>query len=114
MQSLNGELTVNEAGLYKLLEVCEIQLKQLNCLLNYLQISDNLCPGVIVQGEDTFRVDWIPYPSAKISPVTKVDYDKSSNFHSRAPVCEGSTDFVDLDLTGKPQCMSICLSNRVL
>ncbi len=66
----------------------------------FRQVSDSQCPGVIVEGESDYAIDWVPRPSIALSPDTKVTYDGYNGSFIRAPVCEGSDDFVDLDVTG--------------
>lgn len=48
----------------------------------------------------TYKVDWIPRPSAKLSPLTEATYAAHNGSHILQPICEGMNGHVDLDLTG--------------
>ncbi|KAI0727871.1 hypothetical protein C8Q72DRAFT_876158 [Fomitopsis betulina] len=85
VSSANGELLVSEKGTYELVE-----------------ISDSQCPGSVVPGEVTYRVDHVPRPSAKLSPEIQSTYEPYNGSHILPPICEGAHDHVDLDLTGRP------------
>ncbi|KAH9920261.1 uncharacterized protein BXZ73DRAFT_91987 [Epithele typhae] len=60
--------------------------------LNTLQVSDSQCPGTVVQGDETYVVDHVPRPSAKLSSDVEAAYESFN----------GVSDHVDLDLTGRP------------
>ncbi|KAI9068689.1 hypothetical protein FKP32DRAFT_1587461 [Trametes sanguinea] len=85
LKSPNDELRVGAKGTYELLEV-----------------SDSQCPGSVVQGEATYIVDHVPRPSAKLSSDVQAVYERFNGSHILAPICEGLSDHVDLDLTGRP------------
>ena len=84
LKSLNDELRVNAKGTYELLEV-----------------SDSQCPGTVVKGDSTYRVDHVPRPVAKLSADVQAAYESFNGSHILPPICEGTNDHVDLDLTGK-------------
>ncbi|KAI0639968.1 hypothetical protein C8Q77DRAFT_1043739 [Trametes polyzona] len=85
LRSPNDELQVNAKGTYELLEV-----------------SDSQCPGTVVEGETTYRVDHVPRPSAKLSSDVQATYERFNGSHILPPICESLSDHVDLDLTGRP------------
>ena len=64
------------------------------------QVSDSQCPGVVLGDGSTYKVDWIPRPSAKLSPLTEATYVAHNGSHILQPICEGMNGHVDLDLTG--------------
>jgi nucleoporin POM152 len=61
---------------------------------------DSQCPGSVIVEESTFQVDWVPRPSAKLAPETEATYTAHNRSHILPPICEGTDDHVDLDLTG--------------
>ncbi|KAF8167598.1 hypothetical protein B0H34DRAFT_682476 [Crassisporium funariophilum] len=65
-------------------------------------ITDAQCPGAVLENASTYRVDWIPRPSAKLSSTTDATYEARNGSHILRPICEGVNDHVDLDLTGRP------------
>ncbi|PPQ99547.1 hypothetical protein CVT24_005335 [Panaeolus cyanescens] len=81
----NGHLSVAEQGVYELVE-----------------ISDNQCPGQIVQDASTYTVEWISRPVAKLAPSTNAVYEPHNGSYILPPICEGMNDHVDLELTGRP------------
>ncbi|KAI0828950.1 hypothetical protein BC628DRAFT_1533561 [Trametes gibbosa] len=85
LRSPNDELQVNAKGTYEL-----------------LQVTDSQCPGSVVEGEATYRVDHIPRPSAKLSSDVQAAYERFNGSHILQPICESLSDHVDLDLTGRP------------
>ncbi|KAI0756262.1 hypothetical protein C8Q80DRAFT_1092612 [Daedaleopsis nitida] len=85
LRSLNDELRVKAKGTYELVEV-----------------SDSQCPGTVISGEDTYRVDHVPRPSAKLSSDVQSTYERFNGSHILPAICEGMNDHVDLDLTGRP------------
>ncbi|KLO20595.1 hypothetical protein SCHPADRAFT_863370 [Schizopora paradoxa] len=85
IHSPNDHLSIDKKGVYKLLEV-----------------SDSQCPGVVDEEASEYTVDWIPRPSITLSQDSVVTYDGYNGSFIRAPICEGSDDFVDLDMTGRP------------
>ncbi|TFY82279.1 hypothetical protein EWM64_g1741 [Hericium alpestre] len=81
----NDNIRVKEKGTYEIIDVTDAQ-----------------CPGTVVVNESTYEVDWVPRPSAQISPNiegTLVPYNGSFIL---PPICEGQSSHVDLDLTGRP------------
>ncbi|KAL1951146.1 hypothetical protein VTO73DRAFT_295 [Trametes versicolor] len=85
LRSPNDELRVNGKGTYELLEV-----------------SDSQCPGTVVSGESTYRVDHVARPLAKLSSDVQATYERFNGSHILPPICESLSDHVDLDLTGRP------------
>ncbi|KAI0660622.1 hypothetical protein C8Q70DRAFT_976905 [Cubamyces menziesii] len=85
LRSPNDELRVNAKGTYELLAV-----------------TDSQCPGTVVEGETTYRVDHVPRPSAKLSSDVQAVYERFNGSHILPAICEGLNDHVDLDLTGRP------------
>ncbi|KDR85486.1 hypothetical protein GALMADRAFT_84345 [Galerina marginata CBS 339.88] len=81
----NSNLQVTEKGVY------EIQA-----------VADSQCPGTVAADASTYIVDWIPRPSAKLSPSTPAIYETHNGSHILRPICEGVNDHVDLELTGRP------------
>ncbi|KAG6817953.1 hypothetical protein H0H87_012421 [Tephrocybe sp. NHM501043] len=81
----NDNLIVTERGTYEILD-----------------ISDSHCPGSVISDASTFDVNWVPRPSAKLSPQIKSIYEPHNSSHILPPVCEGTADHVDLDLKGRP------------
>ncbi|KAG6910514.1 hypothetical protein DXG01_009933 [Tephrocybe rancida] len=65
-----------------------------------LDITDSHCPGSVITEASTFEVNWVPRPSAKLSSQTKSIYEPHNSSHILPPVCEGTPDYVDLDLKG--------------
>jgi nucleoporin POM152 len=61
---------------------------------------DSQCPGSVIVDESTYRVEWVPRPSAKLAPETVATYISHNRSHILPPICEGLDDHVDLDLTG--------------
>ncbi|KAG5722295.1 putative nucleoporin [Termitomyces sp. T112] len=81
----NEELLVTQKGTFEILD-----------------IADSRCPGMVITEASTFEVNWVPRPSAKLSLETKSRYEPHNSSHILPPVCEGTADYVDLDLTGRP------------
>ncbi|KAI0347722.1 hypothetical protein BDW22DRAFT_1384582 [Trametopsis cervina] len=81
----NDELRVTEKGLYEITEV-----------------SDSQCPGSVFEDSADYLVDWVPRPIAKLSPETVATFEPYNTSHILPPICEGNSDHVDLDLTGRP------------
>ncbi|KAF7320467.1 hypothetical protein MKEN_00831600 [Mycena kentingensis (nom. inval.)] len=86
LHSANDQLQVTDAGLYRILEV-----------------SDAQCPGTVSPDAATYRVDWTPRPSAKLSAETAAaaTYEAYNRSYILAPICENEPSHVELDLTGK-------------
>ncbi|KAJ7631073.1 hypothetical protein FB45DRAFT_979222 [Roridomyces roridus] len=87
LNSANDAISVVNDGLYQILEV-----------------SDSQCPGFVVAEASTFRVHWIPRPSAKLSAETAAaaKYEAYNGSHILEPICENMDAHIDLDLTGRP------------
>ncbi|THH13470.1 hypothetical protein EW146_g6752 [Bondarzewia mesenterica] len=80
----NDNLRVNEKGLYEIIEV-----------------TDSQCPGTIFADASTYKVEWVPRPSARLSQETKTLHEAFNGSFILPPICEGQSDHVDLDLTGR-------------
>ncbi|KAJ5288478.1 Nucleoporin [Penicillium angulare] len=78
----NSILTVDQEGLYELIEV-----------------YDSSCPGYVDQAAKEFEVTWIPRPQ-----VTAVDGSPlgSTNSYVKPEVCQGDDDSLELRLSGNP------------
>ncbi|KAI0308121.1 hypothetical protein B0F90DRAFT_1807411 [Multifurca ochricompacta] len=85
LESPNGHLRVKDKGLYEILEV-----------------SDSQCPGTVIAQESSYEVDWVPRPSATISPDTEAIYEPYNGTYILPAICEGTNAHVDFDLTGRP------------
>lgn len=85
LHSPNDNLKVTEKGTYEI-----------------IGIDDILCPGTVLADAATYQVDWIPQPSAKLSPSTVAQHDSYNGSYILPSICEGVSDHVDLDLTGRP------------
>ncbi|KAJ7925924.1 hypothetical protein B0H13DRAFT_1973892 [Mycena leptocephala] len=87
LNTANDYLHVVDAGVYQILDV-----------------TDSQCPGFVVAEASTFRVDWIPRPSAKLSADTAAaaTYEAYNGSHILSPICENMDAHIDLDLTGRP------------
>ena|ERR1700722_2190397 len=87
VSSPNGHLEATEPGLYEISSVMDAQ-----------------CPGTINPEGAIYRVDWVPRPSARLSPSSEATYERHNRSHVLSPVCEGIDDHVDLELTGDLIC----------
>ncbi|KAF7347718.1 hypothetical protein MVEN_01529000 [Mycena venus] len=87
LNTANDFIHVTDAGVYEILDV-----------------ADSQCPGFVVAEASTFRVDWIPRPSAKLSADTAAaaTYEAYNGSHILSPICENMDAHIDLDLTGRP------------
>ncbi|KAF7784114.1 hypothetical protein Agabi119p4_279 [Agaricus bisporus var. burnettii] len=85
LHSPNDNLRVADKGTYEL-----------------IGIGDSLCPGNIISDAATYEVDWIPRPSAQLSPSIVAIHDPHNGSYILSPICEGVSGHVDLDLTGRP------------
>ncbi|KAJ7446510.1 hypothetical protein B0H11DRAFT_1879516 [Mycena galericulata] len=87
LNTANDYLHVVDAGVYQILDV-----------------TDSQCPGFVVAEASTFRVDWVPRPSAKLSADTAAaaTYEAYNGSHILSPICENMDAHIDLDLTGRP------------
>ncbi|EIW87006.1 hypothetical protein CONPUDRAFT_44325 [Coniophora puteana RWD-64-598 SS2] len=84
LTSPNDHLPVLQKGTYEL-----------------VYVQDAQCPGVVVEGQDTYDVDWVPRPSARLAPETKATYEAFNRSQILDPICQGRDDHVDLELTGR-------------
>lgn len=85
LSSPNDYLRVRGKGTYELVEVNDMQ-----------------CPGAVVPGENTYEVDWVPRPSAKLDLHMSVVFEPYNRSHILPPICQGRDDYVDLELSGRP------------
>ncbi|KAH7930605.1 hypothetical protein BV22DRAFT_1191200 [Leucogyrophana mollusca] len=85
VRSPNDHIHVKEKGLYEIIDV-----------------ADSQCPGSVLTGENTYAVEWVPRPSARLSPETPATFESYNRSHILAPICRGHDDHVDLELTGRP------------
>lgn len=85
LYSANDNLRVADKGTYEI-----------------IGIDDALCPGSIISKQATYHVDWIPRPSAKLSSSTIAYFHSYNGSYILPSICEGASDYVDLDLTGRP------------
>lgn len=81
----NDQLVVRESGLYEIVSV-----------------ADSQCPGTVAPEASTYIVTWIARPTAKLSLETPAGYIAHNNSHILSTICEGVSDHVDLELTGRP------------
>ena len=65
-----------------------------------LEVSDSQCPGTVVKGDETYQVEHVPRPAAKLSSDVQSTYERFNGSHILPAICEGMNDHVDLDLTG--------------
>lgn len=65
-------------------------------------MADSQCPGTVVANDATYLVHHVSRPSAKLSQETRSFYSSYNGSHILPSVCEGASDYVDLDLTGRP------------
>ncbi|KAF2206917.1 hypothetical protein CERZMDRAFT_102884 [Cercospora zeae-maydis SCOH1-5] len=79
----NDRLVVNREGIYELIDV-----------------SDNICPGLVETDAKDFQINWIPRPQYRISP-GDIESQKD-NVLVRAEVCEGDEDAVEVLFKGSP------------
>lgn len=85
LHSPNDNLRVTDKGTYEI-----------------IGIDDILCPGTVVAEAATYEVDWVPRPSARLSSSTVANHDARNGSYVLPPICEGVSDHVELDLTGRP------------
>ncbi|TFK77394.1 hypothetical protein BDN72DRAFT_830551 [Pluteus cervinus] len=85
LNSPNDALKVNNKGTYELLEV-----------------RDSQCPGSITPDASTYTVDWVPRPAAKLAQNTIATFEPGNGSYILPPICEGISDSVDLELSGRP------------
>jgi nucleoporin POM152 len=100
LESPNDYLRVKEKGLYEILEVSSSQYCKRPHNMDWQQVSDSQCPGMVVAQESTYEVDWVPRPSARISPDTEAVYESYNGTYILPAICEGTSGHVDFDLTG--------------
>lgn len=85
LASPNDYLRVKGKGTYELVEVNDLQ-----------------CPGAVVPGENTYEVDWVPRPSARLDLQMLAVYEPYNRSHILPSICQGHDDYVDLELSGRP------------
>lgn len=85
LASPNDYLHVKGKGTYELVEVNDLQ-----------------CPGAVVPGENTYEVDWVPRPSARLDLHMLAVYEPYNRSHILPSICQGHDDYVDLELSGRP------------
>ncbi|KIK30206.1 hypothetical protein PISMIDRAFT_26692 [Pisolithus microcarpus 441] len=85
LASPNNYLRVKGKGTYELVEVNDLQ-----------------CPGAVVPGENTYEVDWVPRPSARLDLQMLAVYEPYNRSHILPSICQGHDDYVDLELSGRP------------
>ncbi|KAF8885158.1 hypothetical protein BD779DRAFT_1471742 [Infundibulicybe gibba] len=66
-----------------------------------LEVSDSFCSGTVMADSSSFRIDWVPRPSVKLSPQTFSHYVPHNGSHILQPVCEGMDDYADLNIFGQ-------------
>ncbi|TFK36998.1 hypothetical protein BDQ12DRAFT_234110 [Crucibulum laeve] len=81
----NDHIEVTEKGVYEI-----------------IGITDSQCPGSVIAHGSTYKVGWIARPSAQLSPSTNAIHESHNGSYILKPICEGSSDHVDLILTGRP------------
>ncbi|KDQ63216.1 hypothetical protein JAAARDRAFT_119663 [Jaapia argillacea MUCL 33604] len=86
----NDQLSVTTKGVYEI-----------------LQVSDSQCPGSVIADEATYRVDWIPRPHAQLTLDIQATFESYNGSYILPPICEGTDDHADLELTGTFQ-SSLC------
>lgn len=79
-----------------------------------IQVNDSQCPGIVISEASTYKVEWIPRPTAKLSSETDATYVPYNHSYILKTVCEGISEHVDLDLQGvstpltRLNCLLIC------
>jgi hypothetical protein len=89
ISSPNGHLQVTGPGLYEI-----------------SSILDSQCPGTVDTEAANYTVEWVPRPSARLSPQSESVYIERNRSHVLPPVCEGTDDHIDLELTGQSSAFS--------
>ncbi|KAI5361404.1 hypothetical protein Slin15195_G125180 [Septoria linicola] len=79
----NDKIDVNRDGMYELVDV-----------------SDNVCPGLVDSSAKDFQINWIARPQYRIS--TADIESQKANTLVRAEVCEGDEDAVEVLFKGSP------------
>lgn len=82
LKSVDAELLAEHPGLYTI-----------------KHIRDRYCPGIVLQGQDEFRVTVRPQPHVQFASDAGVPARNGSLV--RAPVCRGQPDSVDIVMTGQ-------------
>ncbi|KAI6135562.1 hypothetical protein EV401DRAFT_2052400 [Pisolithus croceorrhizus] len=82
LASPNDYLRVKGKGTYELVEVNDIQ-----------------CPGIVIPGDNTYEVDWVPRPSARLDLQMPAVYEPYNRSHILPAICQGHDDYVDLELS---------------
>ncbi len=82
VQNVDAELLAEQPGLYKI-----------------KRIRDNHCPGLVLQGQEDFRISVRPQPHVQFATDAGVAARNGSLV--RAPVCRGQPDSVDIVMSGQ-------------
>ncbi|KAI6120638.1 hypothetical protein EDD16DRAFT_1692102 [Pisolithus croceorrhizus] len=90
LASPNDYLRVKGKGTYELVEVNDIQ-----------------CPGIVIPGDNTYEVDWVPRPSARLDLQMPAVYEPYNRSHILPAICQGHDDYVDLELSGSCTCYGV-------
>lgn len=85
LKSPNDYIHVTQKGVYEILEV-----------------TDSQCPGSVIESENTYTVNWVSRPSARLDPATVCTFEPYNRSHILPPICKGQDAHVDLELTGRP------------
>ncbi|KAG2156607.1 uncharacterized protein EDB93DRAFT_1310685 [Suillus bovinus] len=85
LKSPNDYIHVTQQGVYEILEV-----------------TDSQCLGSVIESENTYTVDWVPRPSARLDPATVCTFEPYNRSHILPPICNNQDAHVDLELTGRP------------
>ncbi|KAH7916469.1 hypothetical protein BJ138DRAFT_475130 [Hygrophoropsis aurantiaca] len=85
VKSPNDHLHVKDKGVYEITDV-----------------ADSQCPGSVLSDENTYTVEWVPRPSARLAQDIPSTFEPYNRSNILAPICRGHDDHVDLELTGRP------------
>lgn len=83
LRNPNDYLSVQRKGEYELVDV-----------------RDANCPGMVIPMEKTYTVDWVPQPTAKFD--VSAGLAAKNNSIIRQAVCEGTEDYAEIKLSGRP------------
>lgn len=81
LHGVDGELLAERPGLYTI-----------------KRIRDNYCPGIVLEGQEDFRISVRPQPHVQFAPEAGTGARNGSLI--RAPVCRGQPDSVDIVMSG--------------
>lgn len=81
LNNVDGELLAKHPGLYRI-----------------KRIRDNYCPGVVLEGQEDYRISVRPQPHVQFAGDAGVGARNGSLV--RAPVCRGQPDSVDIVMSG--------------